>query len=54
MLQKITIKELQYKMAISRSAAATLYRDIKREYKTPIVTLSHVHDYLNIPVPQNM
>ena len=53
-LQKITIKELAVKMAISQRSAERLYKDIKEEYKTRIVTISHVKNYLNIPTPQNM
>lgn len=53
-LTKITCKELSVKMAISKSAAERLHKDIKDEYKTRIVTISHVRHYLNIPTPQNM
>lgn len=52
-IEKITIKELALKMNISFTSAQRLYSDVKKDYGIKIVTISHIHEYLKIPIPQN-
>jgi ribosomal protein S25 len=51
-LQKITAKEVQLKLNISKNSAYKVLKDIKEENNIRIVTQYHLAKYLNVPVAQ--
>ncbi len=47
--QRITVKDIERKLGVGRTAAARYYIDIKKEYNLKIVLFCHFLKYFNVP-----